>query len=1208
MSSEEFDVAIVGISGEFPGANNVNELWQLLVAGDEALTRLTEEDMLAEGISAEEFQKEGYVPVCGRLNDIKHFDSKFFGYSSREASLIDPQQRKALEHAWYVLEDAAINPEIFEGNIGVFASSSLNTYLLNNVLPNYRSAKNDDVQQILFSNGLDYMATRIAYQLNLRGPAINIQTACSSSLVAVHEAYRKLLSYEVDAAIAGGVSISCPQNSGHLYSVDGILSPDGHCRAFSEQAEGTVFSSGVGFVALKRLADARENNDHIYAVIKGAAINNDGQQKMGYAAPSIDGQAEVVAHALQVAELEPSDISYIETHGTGTQLGDPVEISALSRVFTSNNTNQKIKIGSLKSNLGHLDTASGVAGLIKVCLAMKHNLLPKSLHCEQPSKKIEWDKNCFAVNTSNSEWQRDSEARFAGVSSFGIGGTNAHVILGQASQAAHVAKIDVPALLPLSAKSKTALQRLRANLLTFLKANLNVDIHSVSRTLQTGRANFAWREALVVDSVENAISILSNDQAELIECTTQREVLDPGCLTEISGDRVNQLAQQWLSGHRVHWHQLYTRLKPALLSLPGYPFERTKHWIEPIVEDQNTKQMDISKWFYLPSWKRTAIPDAIRQSQGNHRVLVVLNKGELHQHIASAMPENVQVIYAYASTQLKDDDVFSLDVSNSEHWYRLFSHLEKEGQLPTHLIHTTSFSEHYSHTDIEEFKRTQPHGLLSLVALVKAWEHVVKDAKLNLTIVTNRLNRIAAETRIEPFKSPVLAAVKVIPKEYVNIQTQLVDMDCADQLQVYPLQVRRMLVEAFTPIYTQEEVVFRGIERWVRDYTQVNIDANQKPVFRDDRENVVVITGGLGLFGLDIADFFASKKNVKLALLSRSILPDESEWPRLLHEFDEQSEVGAMIRRVGRIRESGVIVNSYQCDVGVAESLASAVAKVEQEMGAVTGVVHAAGETVNGILSLKTEESLAESYHAKVYGTINLYRVFEHKHFDFMILCSSMNAIIGGLGQLDNTAANSFIDFYAEKISFESGKRIFSINWGAVNIERPLEVNVVKQFENLSREHKKNRMTDDEVSEVYTRILTHEFGARMVISTIDFGAVWKNWNRVASIKELNKEKEAYKNVRMSRLTPEDLPQTPMELFCATLWKDLLGLDEVGLPDNFFEYGGNSLTAVHIMTKLKEIHQLKVHVMELYERPTLGEFSDYVSKLLQVKMDRKKLTH
>lgn len=1205
MSSEEFDVAIVGISGEFPGANSTNELWKLLVSGDEALTRLSEEEILAAGIPSEDFRKDNYVPVCGRLHDVQRFDAKFFGYSSREAALIDPQQRKALEHAWHVLEDAAINPDTFEGNIGVFAASSLNTYLLNNVLPNYRSTKTDDVQQILFSNGLDYLATRIAYQLNLRGPAINIQTACSSSLVAIHEAYSKLLSYEVDAAIAGGVSINCPQNSGYLHSIDGILSPDGHCKAFSDQAEGTVFSSGVCFVALKRLVDARENNDHIYAVIKGSAINNDGQQKMGYAAPSIDGQAEVVAHALQVAGIEPSDISYIEAHGTGTQLGDPVEVSALSRVFTPDNTNKEIKIGSLKSNLGHLDSASGVAGLIKVSLALKNELLPKTLHCQKPSSQIAWNENCFTVNTENSEWTEKPQFRFASVSSFGIGGTNAHVILGSAPEGKCTAELGMPALWIFSTKSEATLRTMRQNLLIFLKENPNVDIHSIARTLQTGRANFAWRDSIIVHSITQAIEYLSDEQVMFSECQSELDILYPGCIMELSETEIQKISKKWLSGHKVSWQELYTNVKPDLLPLPGYPFDRTKHWIDPVMEDNNVKQMDIAKWFYLPSWKRSVIPDSIAQSQ--QRVLVVLNQGELAQTIQDLIPQSVDVKYVYASELSKGNDSSSVNVSNKEHWQKLFSELLQSGQLPTHIVHATSFSEQYVQTNLEQFEQAQPNGLLSLVALVNAWEIVAKDAKLSLTVLTNRLNRISSEAKSEPFKSPVLAAVKVIPKEYINIQTQLVDIDCADQPQFYPSQVQRVLIEVFKPEYEQEEVVLRGDERWIRDYTQVDIEANQKPVFKEGQDNVILITGGLGQFGLDIADFFSSKKNVKLALLSRSTLPDEAKWPDLLKELDDQSEVGAMIRRVQRIRDSGVEVRSFQCDVGVYQSLADAVAHVEHEMGNITGVVHAAGETVNGILSLKTEESLQVSYHAKVFGTMNLYQVFEHKRFDFMILCSSMNAIIGGLGQLDNTAANSFIDFFAEKASNESGKRIFSINWGAVNIERPLAVNVVKQFEDLSREHKKNRMTDDEVSEVYTRILTHDLGSRVVISTIDFGAIWENWSRVASIKELNKA-EAYNNTRLNLLSPNDMPQTSIELFCAGLWKELLGLDEVGLQDNFFEYGGNSLTAVHIMTKLKEIYHLKVHVMELYERPTLGDFSSYISKILKIKMDRKKLSH
>ncbi|MBC1236251.1 type I polyketide synthase, partial [Nostoc sp. 2RC] len=435
-NNEEFnnyEIAVIAMTGRFPGAKDIDEFWQNLSLGVESITWFTDDELLKAGVDPHWLSNPNYVKANAVLSDFELFDANFFGYSAREAEIIDPQQRLFLESAWTALEQAGYNSQTYKGLIGVYAGLGLNSYLLNNLTPNRELLETIDPLQLLISSDKDFLPMRVAYKLNLTGPAVNVQTACSTSLAAVHFACQSLLNGECDMALAGGVSLSFLENTGYLYQEGMILSPDGHCRAFDANAQGTIGGSGVGIVVLKRLNEALADGDCIQAIIKGSAINNDGALKVGYTAPSINGQASVIAEAQAVAGVDAETISYIEAHGTGTPLGDPIEIAALTQAFAQS-TDKKgfCAIGSVKTNVGHLNAAAGVTGLIKSVMALQHKLLPPSLNFSIPNPKIDFANSPFYVNTTLSEWKTNNIPRRAGVSSFGMGGTNAHVIIEEA--------------------------------------------------------------------------------------------------------------------------------------------------------------------------------------------------------------------------------------------------------------------------------------------------------------------------------------------------------------------------------------------------------------------------------------------------------------------------------------------------------------------------------------------------------------------------------------------------------------------------------------------------------------------------------------------------------------------------------------------------------------------------------------------------------
>ncbi|MGA3093739.1 MAG: type I polyketide synthase, partial [Terriglobales bacterium] len=530
-------IAIVGMAGRFPGARNVAEFWQNLTKGVEAVRRLSDAELLGAGVSAEELAQPEYVKSGVVLEDLDRFDASFFGFSPKDASIMDPQHRIFLECAWEALEDAGHGPGSFQGSTGVYAGSGMNSYMIHNLLTNPRLVASAGLFLIRQTgNDKDVLATRVSYELDLHGPSISVQTACSTSLVAVHLACQGLLNQECDLALAGGVTIEFPHGRGYLYRDGEILSRDGHCRAFDADASGTVFSSGAGIVVLRRLEDALADRDTIHAVILGSAINNDGARKVGYLAPSVDGQSEVIAEALGVAGLTARDISYVETHGTGTKVGDPIEVKALTQAFRQG-TEAKgyCGIGSLKTNIGHLDAAAGVAGLIKTVLALGHRQIPPSLHFRKPNPLIDFENSPFYVNGALREWKAEGGPRRAGVTSLGIGGTNAHVVLEEAPPAEKRAAAPKSyQLLTLSAKTPSALEQASQNLGAHLQAHPELPLPDAAFTLQMGRKAFVHRRTVVAATTEEATKLLAQPEAGRV-CSGQAVGGQSGVVFMFSG-------------------------------------------------------------------------------------------------------------------------------------------------------------------------------------------------------------------------------------------------------------------------------------------------------------------------------------------------------------------------------------------------------------------------------------------------------------------------------------------------------------------------------------------------------------------------------------------------------------------------------------------------------------------------------------------------
>ncbi|MFG6449091.1 SDR family NAD(P)-dependent oxidoreductase [Roseateles sp. BYS180W] len=514
------EIAIVGMAGRFPGADNVDAFWRNLQAGLESVTRFDAEELRRQGVDAALLDDPNYVKAGVLLEGLDRFDAGFFGYSPREAQQFDPQHRLFLETAWEALEHAGYGEPATNPLTGIYAGCGANLYLMRHLLPSldWRGGDISALLGLMNGNDQDSLVSRVAFKFDLRGPSLAVQTACSTSLAAVHLACRGLLNHEADLALAGGVWLNLLQQGGYLHQPGAILSPDGHCRAFDERAAGTLIGSGVGVVVLKRLDEALADGDTIHAVIKGSALNNDGAAKVGFAAPSVDGQTEVIVAAHSMAQVPSDAIGYVEAHGTGTTLGDPIEVAALTQAFRRGSERRGYcALGSLKTNVGHLDAAAGVAGLIKAASAVRDGVLPPSLNFERPNPQIDFAGSPFYVNTQSKPWPKG--ARYAGVSSFGMGGTNVHVVLEQAPPMELVVAEDIGLqVLQLSARSSASLAAARRRLSERLGEESPPGLTDIAYTLRAGRRHFEHRAALIARDLSEARTALDGASAnELFE-------------------------------------------------------------------------------------------------------------------------------------------------------------------------------------------------------------------------------------------------------------------------------------------------------------------------------------------------------------------------------------------------------------------------------------------------------------------------------------------------------------------------------------------------------------------------------------------------------------------------------------------------------------------------------------------------------------------
>ncbi|WP_442939278.1 SDR family NAD(P)-dependent oxidoreductase [Nostoc sp.] len=1331
-------IAIIGMAGRFPDAKNIEEFWQNLQSGVESISLFTNEEVVSDGIAPNILSDRNYVKASAILKDIDLFDAAFFSFNPKEAEITDPQHRIFLECASVALENAGYDSNRCDSRIGVYAGASLNNYYSLDL--NRDRLGSAQCYQTVIGNDKDFLTTRVSYKLNLTGPSITVQTACSTSLVATTLACQSLLNYQCDMALAGGVSIHVPQKTGYLYEPGGTLSPDGHCRAFDAKAQGTTIGNGVGIVVLKRLSDALADGDCIHAVIRGSAINNDGSGKVGYTAPSVNGQAEVIAEAMMLAGVEPETINYIEAHGTGTALGDPIEIAALSQVFRSNTTKKGFcAIASVKTNIGHLDAAAGIAGLIKTVLALKHQQIPPSLNFEQPNPQIDFANSPFYVNTKLAEWKAGSTPRRAGVSSLGIGGTNAHVILEEAPVLEQPSSSRPWQLLVLSAKTDLALETATENLANHLQLHPNVNLADVAHTLQVGRGEFNHRRVLVCQDIEDATSALRDpervltrlvengdrpitfmfpgqgaqyvdmgkelyqtepifqeqvdlccellqphlgldlpsliypnesesktaaeklqqtditqpalfvieyalaqlwmswgispqamighsigeyvaaclagvisvedalrlvaargrlmqqlpsgamlsvplpeaevrgllnenlslaasnapalcvvsgtddaidalqNQLQGVECRrlhtshafhsammepilepfqkevskvklnppkipfisnvtgtwiTAEQATDPNywakhlrscvrfsegisallqepnrILLEIGPGHtlstfakkhsepialsslrhpqekhsdvsflLNTLGKLWLSGVNVDWSGFYAHERRHRLPLPTYPFERQRYWIhdqkpaatvktsvQTPVTSLPGKKLDIANWFYVPSWKRSPLPEKPKSEKSVLAcTLVFTDECGLGEELVNRLElQGRDAIALSVGSELRklSDRHYTLNPQQRDDYDALLKELLAENKFPNTIVHlwnVTPINNTESAVD-----KAEDLGFYSLLFLAQALGKHHFSEQLQIAIISNNMQEVTGDEILCPEKATILGPVKVIPKEYLNISCRSIDIISPSNQSWHQEKLIDQLLSELQTQSSDSVIAYRGNHRWVQQFEPVSLEPASTKIPKLQEKGVYLITGGLGGIGLVLAEHLAKTVKAKLLLTGRSSFPAKDEWSEWLKAHGEEDSISRKIQKLQKLEQLGAEILVVSADVTDREQMLGAIAQAQEHFGKFNGVIHAAGIPGGGIIQLKTAEMTANVLAPKVKGTLVINSIFQNTQLDFFVLCSSMTAIQGELGQVDYASANAFLDAFAHYKSNREGIFTTSINWSA---------------------------------------------------------------------------------------------------------------------------------------------------------------------------------
>ncbi|WFQ80638.1 beta-ketoacyl synthase N-terminal-like domain-containing protein [Xenorhabdus sp. SF857] len=1184
---EDLDIAVIGLSGRFPGAENYTAFWRNLLMGVDSISRFTEEELLQAGHDSRKIRNKDFVPVNGVLEGAGYFDAEFFEYSQAEAALLDPQTRLMMQCVWHALENAGVDPDKRGHNIGLFLGArSTVSWTMQAML----SEQTENVGGFLASQlaNKDAMSTLISWKLGLQGPSFTLQTACSTSLVSVHQAVQSLLSGECDFAVAGGVSLLLPQQNGHIYQDGMLFSKDGKTRAFDADATGSVFGSGLGAVVLRRAGNAIADNDPIWAILKGSAINNDGIRKVGYTAPSVKGQTDVIRTAFQMAEMDAADLGFIECHGTATSLGDSIEFMALQEIFNENRSaaesaSQSIPInqcalGSVKTNIGHLDSAAGIAGFIKTVMAVRYGVIPPTLYFHSPNPLLGLEQSPFYINTRAEPWlSEQGKPRTGGVSSFGIGGTNAHIVLQQyiPASAASAPDITQPCFFPFSAKNKAALVQQLESVSHWLVQLSDLDLAALSHTLSK-RRSFPCRMMFVAESrfalmqqIKTYLAQEEHDELALIPQFLQQSTIPPDKHSEIVAD-----ISRWISRQVKEPAECFfpSSQGQPLTDVPGYAFIREEHgagyitdknWAQIASVITTTESNNLSKnmpGLLLPFWKAIRLP---KEQEGTPYSRLLID-----QHLA--LPANIPA----DNSQI---EALHLNLACSREIRNVLAGLSDNlqiNELPesTSLVLSLMFTADSFSFSVDSLQA------LSELGKTLAENDFSAFSSVHIYLIAPVGDRYSAESVLT--ESALKALALVLPQEIPGITCTFLSLQDLNVNRVSVTLSRLLQTTVYGPLKLNRDGLF------VEDFRCPDPEENEVADNAHFIGKTYVITGASGRMARAMAMVIARRFQGKLALISRQ----SAETAAMQDLRNELSECGA------------TAVEIFPYTLENEENALALFTSIRHRLGDIYAVIHAAGVTDGDSFSPLIQLN-AEHYSAqlkpKAQVAAVLASVFTHIPVEYCFVTSSMSVFFGGIAHAPYATANLFLDGWAQKQNLFLQKthspntHWVVINWETVHFEQPTDAtkeDATKEVQGWG--DNEVAFSGAEFPALFERSLREYDNAdQKIFSAGQFMERLYSWGgrRTASSVDAPKPARIRLKPRPETLHAEYQPPTnKMQQEIADIWSQILGIDGIGIEDKFMALGGDSLKTIVMAEKVYKKTGKRIAIQDFFVQPTIIE--------------------
>lgn len=1255
LHSGEKDVAIIGIGLDFPCAKNIDDYWEMIINGVSVVRNIPKErskDVIKHfrymGMKKEDIQ----FNKCAYLDEINKFDYELFNMSPREAKLIDPVNRLFLQCSNSAIEDAGYGGMKIRGtNTGVFLGYTAN-------LGNLYSRFLYELDASLFGeslpvNQVSMAASRIAYVNDLKGPTMIIDTACSSSLVAMHTACQQIRNGECDMALVGGASITMsPLANGYRV---GYESNEEKTRSFSEGAMGTAVGEGIGAILLKPLSKALDDKDNIYGVIKGSSINQDGSS-FGIAAPNYLAQSEVIQKAWLQAGIEPETINYIEAHGTGTALGDPIEVKGLTHAFNSlTDKKQFCALGTIKPNIGHLNEASGISGIIKVLLMLKYKKIPPTMFFQEPNQNIDFINSPLYVNATERDWKREDTPRRAGITGLGMSGTNCHIILEEPPEVNHEEITeDTPNFFVISAKYQEGLKIIVQNLLSWLNHNKDQNLYDVLYTLAMGRGHYNHRVGFKVNSINELITslqaYLNNDKLDTLihegkyaivsenkknrqkyELTVEEHKMLNHKAETILNDVINnknvhsgeELLEVYTKGADIDWSRLFNRLGYHL-HLPTYPYKREYCWFSPPSDPDEIEDVNLDSFYYSMKWKREDYQETNLDYTQSGKTYLVFHSSysAMHDIVRLLTEREINVIQVSLGEKFKKIDETNYEIDNSyESLVQLFEAIKSHDIHK--ILHLASISEDTNASIRDEYKyeyieKSLDNGFYHIINIIKSMIHTHYSKNLELIILSQCAYSINnKEKALYPENAVVLSIGKVIEQEYPNIECRAIDIQDIDDM---PLVIDEILSKD-RRLYL---VGFREGIRYVEYYTEETVNPKNEII----RENgTYIITGGLGDIGIETAKYLSEKGCKNIILFGRNGFHPKENWD--LPNLSDRDKYKASVLK--EIEKNGVNILIYAVDISNYEGMKKVYQQIKDKVGNVHGVFHSAGVAGAGYILRKEREEFAQVLSPKVQGTWIIDQLTKNDKLDFMMLYSSSVTFSGEAGQSDYVGANSYLDAFTDYRNAR-GDRTYVINWVSwketgmsvrygINVDtitkaittaqaiyyldRLLQSEVRKvvigQFntnENLLVivDYSRNRISEDmqEKIEQLKKIYMDRQKGDYILTEAGFevAQVKKGKLLILPHSEKTKHLNTEDELNIDDKNISNKLEDIQDNLCK-IYSRILGYDEIDIYDNFFEMGGDSILLTRMHEYIDSLYSDIVNVANLFEYTSIYTLSQFI---------------